>query len=62
MFRFYIPGKHQQSGGFQMFSWGIEVEHGLKWVSEFMSIDYLISPLKSSENQRFSDDFRGNRS
>ena len=45
-----------------MFSWGIEVEHGLKWVSEFMSIDYLISPLKSSENQRFSDDFRGNRS
>ena len=28
---------------------------------EFKRINYLLFPLKSSENHRFSDDFRGNR-
>ena len=30
--------------------------------SEIKQINWLLVPLKSSENHRFSDDFRGNRS
>ena len=30
IFHFYIPWKHQKTGGFLMFSGGIEVEHWLK--------------------------------
>ena len=30
MFYFYTPWKHQKTGGFLMFSGGIEVEHWLK--------------------------------
>ena len=30
--------------------------------SNINRIDYPLFPLKSSENHRFSDDFRGNRS
>ena len=32
MFSFYAPWKQQKTGGFLMFSEGIEVEHWLKWV------------------------------
>ena len=31
-------------------------------LSKFNRIHYLLFPLKSSENRRFSDDFTGNRS
>ena len=37
-------------------------EISLLMLSEFKRINYLLLPLKSSENLRFSDDFRGNRS
>ena len=29
-------------------------------LSKFKRINYLLLPLKSSENRKFSDDFRGN--
>ena len=34
MFNFYNPRKHKKTRGFLMFSGGIEVEIGWKWVKD----------------------------
>ena len=44
MFHFYIPWKHQKTGGFLMFSEGIEVEHWLKM--GYMKIKELLKSHK----------------
>ena len=40
MFYFYISWKHQKTGGFRMFSGGIEVEHRLKIGYYLFSFSY----------------------
>ena len=37
MFHFYTPWKHQKTDGFVMFSGGIEVDIGWKWVNKICS-------------------------
>ena len=58
---FYIPWKHQKTFRFLMFSVGSRGNIGKKWVNPISANALFLYPLKTSENLRFSDVFKGYR-